>query len=142
MPMPDQRPSLRASACFFFHSSQPISSLRHLQHLRIVARVVHAAVGRGVRKFFRPNVVAQAHFVGGNAQFVRADVHHALQKPEMLHARVAAVRADRALVGDRLPEVDAGVLEAVHAGETLATRSRNPAARSADKRRSRRCGAS
>src|SRR5262249_3513436 len=46
------------------------------KHLRIVPRVINTAVGRGVRELFRPHVIAQAHFVGGNFQFVRADVNH------------------------------------------------------------------
>ena len=94
-------------------------ALRHLQHLRIVARVVDAAVGRGVGKFLGKNVIAQAHLVGGNTQFVGADIDDALQKPQVLHARIAAIGADRTLVGDRLREIDAGILETIDAGKHL-----------------------
>src|SRR5271157_4250879 len=94
-------------------------AFRDFEHLGIVARVVHAAVGRGVGELFRANVVAQAHFVGRDTNFVGTDVHDALQKPQVLHARVAAIRADGALVADRLCELDTSVLEAIRAAEYL-----------------------
>src|SRR6266853_1406456 len=97
----------------------PDQVLRDFEHLRIVPGVVDAAVGRGVRELFRANVVAQAHFVRCDADFVGADVDDALQKPEMLHARVSAIGADGTLVGDSLPEIDASVLETIHATENL-----------------------
>ena len=75
---------------------------RHLQHAGIVAGIVDAAVRRGVGKLFRPNVIAQAHLVGGNVQLVSADVEHALQEPQVLHARIAAIGADGTFVGDDL----------------------------------------
>src|SRR6266404_5754552 len=93
--------------------------LRNFEHLRIVAGVVHAAVGRGVRKLFRTDVVAQAHFVRCNAEFMGADVDDALQEPEVLHARITPIGANRTLVGDGLPEIDASVLEPIHATENL-----------------------
>src|SRR5713226_6861909 len=37
----------------------------------------------------------------------------------MLHAGIATVRADGALVGDRLGEVDPGILEAIDSGKNL-----------------------
>src|SRR6266436_1427273 len=37
----------------------------------------------------------------------------------MLHAGIATVRADGALVGDRLGEVDPGILEAIDSGHNL-----------------------
>src|ERR1035437_1516459 len=92
---------------------------RNFQHLRIVAGIVHAAVGCGVRKLFRTDVVAQAHFVRCNANFVAADVDDALQEPEVLHARVSAIGADGALVADGLYELDTSVLEAIRTAEHL-----------------------
>src|SRR6266481_1628434 len=93
--------------------------LRDFEHLRIVAGVVHAAVGRGVRKLFRTDVVAQAHFVRCDADLVGADVDDALQEPEVLHARVSAIGAYGTFVGDRLPEIDASVLETIYTTENL-----------------------
>ena len=92
---------------------------RQLEHLGIVSRVVDASVGSGVGKFFRANVVAQAHLVGRNSQLVGANVDHALQEPQVLHAGVAAIGADRTFVGDRLREIDARILEAINAGKHL-----------------------
>src|ERR1035441_4682580 len=92
---------------------------RDFEHLGIVAGVVHAAVGRGVGELFRADVVAQAHFVRCDAEFVGADVDEALQKPEVLHARVSAIGADRTLVGDRLTEIDASILETIYPTENL-----------------------
>ena len=92
---------------------------RDLQHLRIIPRVVNAAIGRGVGKFLGADVIAQPHFVRGDTQFVGADVHHALEEPEMLHARISAVGSNRTFVSDRLHEIDARVLEAVDAGKYL-----------------------
>src|ERR1019366_768025 len=43
------------------------------EHLGIIARIVHAAVGRGVGEFLRPNVLAQAHFVCWNPDLVGTD---------------------------------------------------------------------
>ena len=42
-----------------------------------------------------------------------ADVEHALQKPQVLHARIAAIGADGTLVGDDLREVDAQIFQAI-----------------------------
>src|ERR1700676_3621856 len=93
--------------------------LRDFQHLWIVSRVVNAAVGRSVREFLRADVVSQAHFVRCDADFVGADVNDALQKPEMLHARISPIRTDGTLIGDGLPEIDASVLEAIDPTENL-----------------------
>src|SRR5207245_8656683 len=93
--------------------------LRNFEHLRIVAGVVHAAVGRGVRKLFGADVVAQAHFVGCDADLVGADVDDALQEPEVLHARITPIGANGTFVGDRLPEIDASVLEPIYTTENL-----------------------
>src|SRR5262249_48666432 len=57
-----------------------------LQHLRIVAGVVDAAIRRRVRKFLGSNVVAQPHFVGGNTEFVRTNINDTLEEPEVLHS--------------------------------------------------------
>ncbi len=48
-----------------------------------------------------------------------ANVDHALQKPQVLHARVAAIGAHGTLICDRLRKIYAGVLETVHARENL-----------------------
>ena len=48
-----------------------------------------------------------------------ADVEHALQKPQMLHARIAAIGTDGTLVGDDLREVDAQVLQPIGRGRHL-----------------------
>src|SRR5580698_9569435 len=48
-----------------------------------------------------------------------ADVDHTLQEPQMLHTGVPAVGADGAFVGDGLREINAGILEAIHAGKYL-----------------------
>ena len=50
---------------------------------------------------------------------MRDDVDHALREPELLHARVAAVRRGRRLVRARLREVDAHVAPAVAARRHL-----------------------
>src|SRR5208282_2808813 len=92
---------------------------RNFEHLRIIAEVVHAAVGGGVGELFGADVVAQAHFVRRDADFVSADIDDTLQKPEVLHARVSAIGADGTLVGDRLPEIDASVLETIDPTEDL-----------------------
>ena len=91
----------------------------HLQHLGIVSRVVHATVRSGVGEFFWANVVAQAHFVGRDAEFVPANVNNPLQEPEMLHTRVAAIRSHWTFVCDRLHEINARVLEAINSRKDL-----------------------
>ena len=93
--------------------------LGHLQHAGVIAGVVNAAVGSGVRKFFSAYVIALPHEVGGNAELMRAEIHHAFQKPKMLHARVTAVGANGAFVADRLGEINARILEAIDAGKNL-----------------------
>ena len=50
---------------------------------------------------------------------MRDDVDDALSEPELLHARVAAIRRGRRFVGARLREVDAHVAPAVAAGRHL-----------------------
>ena len=69
---------------------------RDVEHPRVVARVVDAAVRRRVRHLVGADVVALAHLDRIEAELVRDDVDHALGEPEVLHARVAAVRASRA----------------------------------------------
>ena len=93
--------------------------LGHLQHAGVIAGVIHAAIGGGVRKFFSADVIALPHNVGGNAKLMRADIHHAFQKPKMLHARIAAIGPYGALVADRLGEINARILEAIDAGKNL-----------------------
>jgi hypothetical protein len=50
---------------------------------------------------------------------VRADVDEALQEPEMLHARVSAIRADGTFIRDCLAEIDASILESIDPAENL-----------------------
>src|SRR5260370_1100533 len=81
--------------------------------------MVDAPVWCGVRKLFGADVIPQAHFVAGDAELMGANVDHAFQKPQVLHARVATIGAHGTLVCDRLREIYAGVLETVHARENL-----------------------
>src|SRR5262249_48310859 len=76
-------------------------------------------VGRGVGELFRPDVVAHPHLIGCDTKLVRADVNHALKKPQVLHPRVAAVRSHGTLIGHHLREVDAATLEAIGTGKHL-----------------------
>ncbi len=92
---------------------------RDVEHLRIVARVVDAAIRRLVRHLFGANVVLLAHLDGVELELVGDDVDHPLGEPEVLHARVAAVRRDGGLVRRHLSELDANVAPAVHAGRHL-----------------------
>src|SRR5207249_9742018 len=100
----------------FIPTDQP---LRNLHHLGIVPGVVDATIRRGVRKFFRTYIVAYAHFVRRDSQFVRADINNALQEPQMLHPRISAIRTYGALVGHGLAEINASILEAIDARQYL-----------------------
>src|SRR5208282_3237286 len=71
--------------------------LSERQHSRVVAGVVDATVRRRVRHLTFANVVAQTHVVAGYSELVAADVKNALEEPEMLHSRIAAIRPDRTL---------------------------------------------
>ena len=93
--------------------------LAKVEHPWVVPRVVHATIRRGVGKFLWPDVIAQPHLIGGDAEFVRANIDHPLQEPQMLHTGIAAVRSDRAFIGHSLSEINAGIFEAIHPGENL-----------------------
>ena len=73
-----------------------------VEHAGVVAGVVDAAVRRLVRHVLGADVVALPHLDRVELELVRDDVDHALGEPELLHARVAAVRRDRRLVRDDL----------------------------------------
>ena len=94
-------------------------ALSDVEHLRVVAGVIDAAVGGGVGHFAGANVIAQAHFIARNAELMRADVHHALEEPQMLHPRIAAIGPDRTLVAANLRHVEAHIPQAVCAGQNL-----------------------
>src|SRR5581483_6749815 len=81
--------------------------------------VVDATVRRRVRELLATEVIPHPDLVGRNSQMMRADVDHALQEPEMLHARISAIRADRTLVGHRLCEVNARTLEPINSRKYL-----------------------
>ena len=82
---------------------------RDVEHLRVVARVVDAAVRGLVRHVLGLDVVALPHLDRVELELVRDDVDHALGEPEVLHARVAAVRRARRLVRRDLRELEADV---------------------------------
>src|ERR671935_113129 len=65
---------------------------RGVQHLRVVPRVVNAAVRRLVGHLVGLDVVALAHLDGVEPELMRDDVDDALGEPQVLHPRVAAVR--------------------------------------------------
>ena len=92
---------------------------RDVEAPRVVARVVDAAVGRLVGHLLGLDVVALAHLDRVEIQLVGHDVDHALREPELLHARVAAVRSRRRLVRAGLREVHAHVAPAVAARRHL-----------------------
>ena len=50
---------------------------------------------------------------------MRANIHNSFQEPQVLHPRIAAIRANRTLVRYRLAEIDARIPEAVDAGKNL-----------------------
>ena len=64
----------------------------HVHRPWIVARVVDAAVRRLVRHVLRLDEVEPADLDRVEVERLRDDVDHALREPELLHARVAAVR--------------------------------------------------
>ena len=119
MPTPSSLPRAFASARRCLDRSVVDELERDVEHARVVARVVDAAVRRLVRHVLGPDVVALAHLDRVDAELVRDDVDHALGEPEVLHARVAAVRRARRLVRRDLREVDADVPPLVHAGRDL-----------------------
>ena len=92
---------------------------REVEGARVVAGVVDAPVDRRVRHLVRPHVVALAHLDRIDAELPPDDVEHALDEPEVLKARVAAVRPARRLVRAHLLEVDADVPDPVAAGRDL-----------------------
>ena len=87
---------------------------RDVEHRRVVAGVVDAAVRRLVRHVLGADVVPLPHLDRVEAELVRDDVDHALGEPEVLHARVAAVRGDGRLVRRDLRELELDVAPAVH----------------------------
>ena len=92
---------------------------RDVQAARVVAGVVNAAVRRFVGHLVRTDVVPLAHLDRVELQLRRDDVHDSLGQPQVLHARVPAVRPDRRLVRHHLREVDANVPPAVEARRDL-----------------------
>ena len=92
---------------------------RAIEHRRIVAGVVDAAVRRLVGELLGLHVVELAQLDSIEAQLVRDDVDDPFDHPQVLQPRIAAVGSDRTLVGQRLGVVDADVLEAVVAGHDL-----------------------
>ena len=92
---------------------------RLVETARVVAGVVDAAVRRLVGHLVGADVVAFPDLDRIELELVGHDVEHALREPQVLHARVAAVRAARRLVRADLGEVDADVPPAVDAGRDL-----------------------
>ena len=73
-PNPDQPALLSPLRLLAFPLVPPNQFFRHLQHLRIVARVVHATIGRGIREFLAPDVVAPiCLMVSTTAPFGKSD---------------------------------------------------------------------
>ena len=100
-PDAEQLAAASASARRSAMPSQPIRSSADVEHARVVAGVVDAAVRRLVRHLLDPDVVALAHLDRIEVELVRDDVHDALGEPELLHARVPAVRRARAPCSSR-----------------------------------------
>ena len=92
---------------------------RHVQRPRVVAGVVDAAVRRLVRHVLGLDVVLAADLDRIEPERVRDDVDDPLGEPELLHARVAAVRRDGRLVRHRLRELEPDVAPLVHPGRDL-----------------------
>ena len=92
---------------------------RDVQAARVVAGVVDASVRRLVRHLVRADVVPLAHLDRVEPELRRDDVHDPLGQPQVLHARVPAVRPDRRLVRHHLREVDADVPPAIEARRDL-----------------------
>src|SRR5438132_3870618 len=84
---------------FFIPSVPPHHFLRNLEHLRVISRIVNAAVWCRVRELLGQNIVPKAQDVAGNAQGVTTDVEDSLEKPQVLHSRVPASRTDGTFVG-------------------------------------------
>src|SRR5918912_902401 len=82
---------------------------RDVEAAGVVAGVVDAAVRRLVRHLLALDVVPLPHLDRVEPELARDDVHDPLGQPEVLHARVAAIRRDRRLVRHDLCEVDADV---------------------------------
>ena len=87
------------------------------QHGGEVAGIIDAAVRRLVRELL--DIVLQAHLVGGDTQFMAADVYHPFHEPDVRQPRVAAVGRGRALVGGHLVEVDPDIAQLVGRGQHL-----------------------
>src|SRR5215467_10240356 len=113
-------PAFRSHGCrFLLPLIPPETLLCSLQHFGVVAAVVDATVRRGIGERLGWNVIAKAYNVIWDPDLMGADIDHPLEKPEMLHAGVSAIGANRALVGENLRKLDAGVAESVGAAEDL-----------------------
>src|ERR1700723_3381163 len=109
-----------ASFSSLLHPLVPIDQFfSNIQHARIITRIVNASIRRGVRKLLFANVITLAHLVRREAKLVAADIHHPLEKPKMLHARVAAIRANRTLIRHNLRKIEARILETIRTGKNL-----------------------
>ena len=92
---------------------------RDVEALRVVAGVVDAAVRRLVGHLLGLDVVPLAHLDRVEPELVRDDVDDPLGEPQVLHARVAAVRRHRRLVRHHLRVVEPDVAPAVAPGRDL-----------------------
>ena len=119
IPTPSRFPRASASARFAGHRVVVDQLEREVEHPRVVAGVVDAAVRRLVRHVLGADVVPLAHLDRVEAELARDDVDDPLGEPEVLHARVTAVRGDGRLVRRHLRELELDVAPAVHPGSHL-----------------------
>ena len=89
----------------------------HLQGLQIVAAVVDGPARRGPGQIFRPQHVLPAQFQRVDLQAARQPVDEDLQRKIDLRLTVAAIGADRGLVGERDAALDGRIGHLVGAGE-------------------------
>src|SRR5690349_21407515 len=116
---PDPAPFLARGTLLLLPIVPPDQFLRERKHARVIARIIDTAVRCRVWHFVFANVVAQPHLVIRNAERVPANVEDALHKPELLHARIPAIRPNRALIRHHLVHVDANVLDAIRSRQHL-----------------------
>src|SRR5215471_11340246 len=83
------------------------------------AGIDDTAIRRLVRHVLGADVVLLSHLDRIETELAGDDVDHPLREPEVLHARVAAVRGDGRLVRRDLRELELDVLPAVHARRDL-----------------------
>ncbi len=114
MPTPRSLPRSAASAAPLLHGAVADELEREVEHRGVVAGVVDAAVRGLVRHVLGADVVPLPHLDRVEAELAGDDVDDALGEPQMLHARVAAVRRDGRLVRRDLREVELDVAPAVH----------------------------